>query len=116
MLVVAKRNEERKRELAVMAAQNNSEFVKDVLKRHNLANTQTLKFEEVRHWLQVVGNAQAGSLPRERANSLIDKNFPGMAAGLAALTTDAASKVHFFFLEFIERLRNYQCRDIEAVF
>ena len=90
-LVVAQRNQERKRELAVEAAKNNAAFVKDILKRHDLSNTQTLKFEEVRSWLQVVGNAQSGSLPRERANSLIEQNFPGTAVGLAVLSPPEAS-------------------------
>jgi hypothetical protein len=94
MIAVAKRNEERRRELAVEAAKNNAEFVKDVLRRHNLSNTKTLKFEEVRQWLQVVGSAHSRSLPLDRATSLAEKNFPGMSAGLATLSSKTPCEVY----------------------
>ncbi len=73
-VALVKKNQARKREKAVEAAKNHADFIKDILRRHNLSKTQTLKFEEVLSWLQMVGNAHVGSLPRNRANNLIDQN------------------------------------------
>ena len=90
-VAIIRKNQERKREKAVEAAKNHAHFIKDIFKRHNLSKTQTLKFEEVRSWLQKVGNAHAGSLPRSQANNLMDQNFPGTSAALATLHADAQS-------------------------
>ncbi len=90
-VALVKKNQARKREKAVEAAKNHADFIKDILRRHNLSKTQTLKFEEVRSWLQMVGNAHVGSLPRSRANNLIDQNFPGTSAALATLRADSKS-------------------------
>ncbi len=88
-IAVARKKQEFRRERAVEAAKNHADFVKDILKRHNLSKTQTLKFEEVRAWLQMVGDAHAGTVAHRQANDLIDQNFPGTTAALAALHADA---------------------------
>ncbi len=82
------KNQERRREKAVEAARNHAAFIQDILKRHNLSKTQTLKFEEVRSWLQVVVNAYIGTLPRNQASTLIEQSFPGTTAALATLHVD----------------------------
>ncbi len=88
------KHQDRRREKAVEAAKNHAAFIKDILKRHNLSKTQTLKFEEVRSWLQMVVNAYLGTLPRNQ-DTLIEQNFPGTAAALATLNAEVQSpEVH----------------------
>ena len=113
IVLVKLKQEERQREIAVEKARNDARFVKDILKRHNVSNTATLKFEEVRSWLQVVGSAHAGTVTGTGlGNKLIEDNFPGSVKGLAALKSGNAEQVHtkkihgMFIL--LRTLNNYQ--------
>jgi hypothetical protein len=79
--------EQKRRDAAVERSRNNAAFAKDILKRYS--KSDTLKFDQVRNWLQVVANSQTGtSRKTAEDNSALEDRFPGSSVALSELVIE----------------------------
>jgi hypothetical protein len=79
--------EQKRRDAAVEQSRNNAAFAKDILKRYS--KSDTLKFDQVRSWLQVVANSQIGTSRRAAGDdSTLEDRFPGSSVALSELVIE----------------------------
>jgi len=79
--------EQKRRDAAVEQSRNNAAFAKDILKRYS--KSDTLKFDQVRSWLQVVANSQIGTSRKAAGDdSALEDRFPGSSVALSELAIE----------------------------
>jgi hypothetical protein len=82
-------NAKRQRRQAQQKANNDANFVRDVLRRFDVSKTRTLRFEEVRAWLKFLADSQSNSVNPDQAQMEMMRAFPGASAGLSYFDQDA---------------------------
>jgi hypothetical protein len=80
------KNSNKRRQQAQEKANNEAAFIKDILRRFDVSKTKTLRFEEVRAWLQFLANSQAAPVDQDVARDQLDFQFPGASVGLDILS------------------------------
>ena len=80
------KNSNKRRQLAQEKANNEAAFIKDILRRFDVSKTKTLRFEEIRAWLQFLANSQAVPVDQDLARDQLDVQFPGASVGLDILS------------------------------
>jgi CRISPR/Cas system-associated endonuclease Cas3-HD len=88
------KNANKRRQLAQEKAHNEAAFIKDILRRFDVSKTHTLRFEEVRRWLQFLADSQAVPVDQDVARDQLDVEFPGASVGLEILSPALPSKPH----------------------
>eukprot|EP00291_Cryptomonas_curvata_P013901 CAMPEP_0172205392 /NCGR_PEP_ID=MMETSP1050-20130122/32582_1 /TAXON_ID=233186 /ORGANISM="Cryptomonas curvata, Strain CCAP979/52" /LENGTH=174 /DNA_ID=CAMNT_0012884249 /DNA_START=28 /DNA_END=549 /DNA_ORIENTATION=+ len=80
------KNSNKRRQLAQEKANNEAAFIKDILRRFDVSKTKTLRFEEIRAWLQFLANSQTVPVDQDLAKDQLDVQFPGASVGLDILS------------------------------
>ncbi len=85
-------NANKRRQQAQEKAYHEAAFINDILRRFDVSKSKTLKFEELRSWLNFLARSQGVPLDQDIARNELGFQFPGASAGLDVLSpTDPAN-------------------------